>query len=107
MSEIREDRKADYWFRATAKQEDFAAAAAQLVRDIDYSNFRNEVGAKQGYDRAHYYGEVWLVMSRFQHAVADNKPDQRCASNAGYRATNDNLRWRIKSKCKRQTPVRS
>jgi hypothetical protein len=71
MSEIREDRNADYWYRATAKHEDFAEAAAQLVRDIDYSNFKNQVASKQGYDRSSRYGEVWSVMYELQRSEGE------------------------------------
>ena len=71
MSEIREDRNADYWYRATAKHEDFAEPAAQLVRDIDYSNFKNQVAAKQGYDRSSRYGEVWSVMYELQRSEGE------------------------------------
>ena len=69
MSPIKEDRKADYWYRATAKQEDFAQATAQLARNIDYDNFKNQVAAKQGYDRASRYGEIWSVMYELQQDV--------------------------------------
>ena len=66
MSPIKEDRNADYWYRATAKQEDFAQTVAQLAREINYDNFKNEVAAKQGHERAHRYGEIWSVMYELQ-----------------------------------------
>ena len=71
MSEIREDRNADYWYRATAKHEDFAEAAAQLVRDIDYSNFKNQVAYKQGSNRSSRYREVSSVMYELQHSEGE------------------------------------
>ena len=70
MGEIRVDTDADYRYRATAKQEDFATATAQLVREIGYSNFKNEVAAAQGHDRASYYGSVWAVMYDLQLSAA-------------------------------------
>ena len=70
MSEIQVDTGTDYRYRATAKQEDFATATAQLVREIDYSNFKNQVAAKQGDDRASYYGSVWAVMYDLQLSAA-------------------------------------
>jgi hypothetical protein len=49
----------DYPYRATVGHEEFARALAQLVRDVDYPNFKSEVGARMGYERAHVYGRVW------------------------------------------------
>lgn len=52
----------DYPYRARAAPEAFAAAAARMVEDIDYPNFKDTVDTRQGRERAHAYGEVWSVL---------------------------------------------
>ena len=52
----------DYPWRATVPHKAFAAALSQLVMDIDYSNYKNEVAARQGNERAHRYGRVWAAL---------------------------------------------
>ena len=41
------------------------------MRDIDYSNFKNQVASKQGYDRSSRYGEVWSVMYELQSSEGE------------------------------------
>jgi len=52
----------DYPWRATVSHASFAAAISKLVTDIDYSNFKNEVAARQGKGRAKRYQKVWEVL---------------------------------------------
>lgn len=52
----------DYPWRATATREAVAEATRLMVMDIDYPNFKSEVGAKQGHARASHYGAVWNVL---------------------------------------------
>ena len=52
----------DYPWRGTVSHEAFAAATARMVMAIDYSNFKNEVAAKQGKARSARYGEVWQAL---------------------------------------------
>jgi hypothetical protein len=54
----------DYPYRARISSKDFAAAVSRMVEDIDYSNFKDAVGERQGFDRAHVYSEVWSVVRR-------------------------------------------
>ena len=35
---------------------------AQIVRDLDYSNFKSEVGRRMGPARSHIYGRVWSAL---------------------------------------------
>lgn len=49
----------DYPYRVRVDREELATAAAQLVREIGYANFKNEVHARQGAKRAKVYGTVW------------------------------------------------
>lgn len=61
-----EDRHADYRYRAQAPREAVARAMAEMVRTLDYDNFKNAVARQQARARAHHYHEVWDVMYRLQ-----------------------------------------
>lgn len=52
----------DYPWRATVSHADFAAALGKIAMDIDYSNYKNEVTARQGKVRASRYGKVWQAL---------------------------------------------
>jgi len=52
----------DYPWRATVPHDKFAAALTNIVMDISYPNFKNEVAAKQGKARAGKYSKVWSVL---------------------------------------------
>lgn len=54
-----EDPEADYRHRAYVSRSEWLAAAAQLIADLDYDNFKSEVARRQGSDRARVYGHVW------------------------------------------------
>lgn len=58
----------DYRYRAAADHEAVALAMAAAVRDIGYDNFKNEVGKRQGYDRAEVYSSVWGCLYELQQA---------------------------------------
>lgn len=62
MGKIIETKNADYRFRAYASREGVAYAAADMARDIDYSNFKDEVKAVQGKDRANVYMRIWTAL---------------------------------------------
>jgi len=55
---------ADYGFRATVSHQDFGAALASIGSAINYHNFKDAVAARQGYERASCYGEVWSALMR-------------------------------------------
>lgn len=59
LGPIVEGAGTDYPFRAKVTVEDLAFAASEIVRAIDYSNFKSRVAAEQGTSRAHIYGDVW------------------------------------------------
>jgi len=61
-----EDKDADYRFRAQAPREAVALAAAKLVRDLDYDNFKSAVGRRQGSKREHIYHGVWSAANMLQ-----------------------------------------
>jgi hypothetical protein len=63
LGPITEAGGTDYPFRARLARDELAVAVARMVEDIDYPNFKNEVGARQGPNRARVYGEVWAVLN--------------------------------------------
>jgi hypothetical protein len=69
-----ETRDRDYRFRTSVPFATLAADLAAQAAAIDYPNFKNEVAARQGPDRARWYGRVWSVMHALQESVS---PDRR------------------------------
>lgn len=57
-AEIEESPRNDYRFRAVAPRAEVAAALADMVARLDYSNFKSEITKVQGHKRAHLYHEV-------------------------------------------------
>ena len=74
MSDIISSEDSDYKHRAVADREAVMAAMSKLTADIDYDNFKNEVGSRQGYERAAVYGDVWHVLYRLQSSRFDQQP---------------------------------
>lgn len=66
MGRITESTKSDYQFRAKVSKADLAQAMVHLVSSIGYANFKNEVQAVQGKDRAKFYGKVWTQLYELQ-----------------------------------------
>ena len=66
----------DYRYRAKAPRSEIADAVAGLVRQIDYSNFKNEVAARQGKQRADRYGQVWHALYDLEEPRARNGKPQ-------------------------------
>ena len=56
----------DYPYRATCTHAQWASALAQMAQDIDYSNFKTEVGNRQGHERAHVYSKVWSALTQLE-----------------------------------------
>ncbi len=63
---IRESALSDYRFRIFVEREDWVKAAADLAREIDYDNFKNAVGARQGKERKNAYTAVWGALYELQ-----------------------------------------
>ncbi len=59
-------RGTDYPYRATISHEDFARGITKLAKDIHYSNFKNEINKKMGYEREQVYHDVWSVLQKLQ-----------------------------------------
>ncbi len=68
----------DYAWRARAPREQVQAVLARLAGDVDYANFKSEVAARQGHQRAGLYEDVWSVLYRLQDDPASGaRPLQR------------------------------
>jgi 8-oxo-dGTP pyrophosphatase MutT (NUDIX family) len=65
----------DYPWRATVSHADFAAALGKIAMDIDYSNYKNEVTARQGKARASRYGKVWQALYDMPEDAPTKQPD--------------------------------
>ena len=59
LGEITKSEVTDYRYRAKVSSADLAAALGNIVRDINYDNFKSCVAEKQGSKRAHIYHKVW------------------------------------------------
>lgn len=68
LGPITESRDTDYRYRAKAPREAVAAAMADMVRHLDYSNFKSEVARVQGHRRAATYHHVWDALYPLQPA---------------------------------------
>jgi len=53
---------ADYRYRAYVKKGDFIDALKRIAEDINYYNFKSEVGMTQGRKREKLYSKVWSTM---------------------------------------------
>lgn len=60
--EIEELVQRDYPYRIYVDHVVLGSIMEQLVTEIDYTNFKNEVTKRQGHDRHALYSEVWHVM---------------------------------------------
>ena len=71
LGAIAEGAGTDYRYRAKARRDDIGKALAQMVQQLDYENFKNEVAHRQGKYRASVYGKVWEVLYNLQEAPAN------------------------------------
>jgi len=60
------DQHADYLYRVRAKKEDVQRVLFNATKNINYSNFKNQVARTQGVRRAHKYHKVWDTMYKVQ-----------------------------------------
>jgi hypothetical protein len=65
LSETVETSGSDYRYRAWISRDGLAEGMAQIVRNLDYANFKNEV-ARHDRSRAHVYGDAWGVLGGLQ-----------------------------------------
>jgi hypothetical protein len=67
LKQIAENTGTDYRYRAKAPRDEVAEAIAQMLRRLEYDNFKNEVTKTQGKHRASVYGKVWNVLYDLQN----------------------------------------
>jgi hypothetical protein len=65
LSETVETPGSDYRYRAWISRDGLAEGMEQIVRNLDYANFKNEV-ARHDTSRAHVYSDVWGVLGELQ-----------------------------------------
>jgi len=58
-------KSSDYPFRIIVDKGSVAEAMKDLTKNIDYTNFKDEVMRKQGIDREEAYMNVWVTMRAF------------------------------------------
>lgn len=63
----------DYPYRAYTDPACFSAAMVQIVHDLTYSNFKNEVDRVQGRSRELLYAKVWSVMNGAERKLEDEQ----------------------------------
>ncbi|MFN8188069.1 MAG: hypothetical protein U0R69_13450 [Gaiellales bacterium] len=71
MSDPVETPDGDYPFRSWASHRDFADALRRIALEIDYTNFKDEVRSRRGWERAHTYHDVWDVLRGLQSQAED------------------------------------
>jgi len=72
---IEENPSADYRFRMTVRDEDWAQLVKVLALGIDYPNFRNEVASVDPAG-AGIYGGVWLELMKIQYPESEGWTDR-------------------------------
>ena len=55
----------DYRYRAWIDRDDLAEGMAEIVRNLDWANFKDEV-ARHDASRAHVYGQVWNILGELR-----------------------------------------
>lgn len=66
---IQETPDADYAYRAIITRPDLARGMTELVKYLDYPNFKNAVMERQGLARERAYEDVWRVTRRDLEAL--------------------------------------
>lgn len=71
-ADIKTTPDADYRYRLFVQKPNWASVAAQIVGDIDYNNFKDEVH-KVSHERAEAYMDVWSTMYGVQRSEENKK----------------------------------
>ena len=66
MGEIQVNTGTDYKYRAKVPREAMAGAMSQIIKDLNYTNFKNSVAENQGYKRASVYSKLWETLYNLQ-----------------------------------------
>jgi hypothetical protein len=114
LSEIAENAGTDYRFRAKAPRSDVAKALAKMVQDLNYDNFKDEVGKRQGKDRARAYEKVWSVLHGLQRSPQNREETKESRSPVSslfeplpdsWGLRGDPFLWRAMIRLLRKTPL--
>jgi hypothetical protein len=73
MPEILAWKNRDYPYRIIIVREIWAEVCEHLASEIDYTNFKDRVTAKQGYPRHDLYMGVWSTMNRAEQKLTAKK----------------------------------
>jgi hypothetical protein len=65
LGETVETPGGDYRDRAWIGRDELAAGMAEIARNLDWANFKDEVAYRDS-SRAHVYGQVWGVLGELQ-----------------------------------------
>jgi hypothetical protein len=76
MTEIIESDDADYRFRCRVNKRDFAEAVPELIMNINYENFKDEICEVQGPERASLYSNIWGQAYELQSHRHDDQTDK-------------------------------
>lgn len=63
----------DYPYRGYIDKQSLGAAMVDMISDLNYSNFKDEVKKEQGKERADLYMGVWSTMYQAEHKLEDKK----------------------------------
>jgi len=74
LSPTQEHGGTDYPYRARISSGAFGLGLMAIAEDLTYSNFKNEVAARQGHTRAHVYGKVWQDLLRLEDLPPSPSP---------------------------------
>jgi hypothetical protein len=74
LGDISESKSNDYRFRAVAPRAEVAAAMADMILQLNYSNFKSQVALSQGPARSDLYHDVWVVLYRLQTEAGKYSP---------------------------------
>lgn len=59
----------DYPYRLVMPKSEWADAVYTLAKDIDYNNYKNQVRATDGHERAALYSRIWGIMLDAERTV--------------------------------------
>jgi len=85
MGEVIANAGSDYRYRAKAPRAEVGLALANIAVGIGYENFKDEVAARQGKPRAHFYGKVWEVL----YQLPDKPPTSKKSEPAAVKTKTD------------------
>lgn len=73
LSEMIETMDADYPYRAFCTAEQWGVICARIGSNVRYDNFKNNVYATQGAQRAGVYGSIWMTLLELETPETDAK----------------------------------